>query len=307
MTNQEPWPSAPPPREDPRSMMTPVEWMPQLDVDGPRPQRRWTILLRWLFAVPHFVILLFYGIAAFFVMIVGWFAALFTGRLPDGIGFFLAGFLAYETRLLAYAMLLVDEYPPFEFGVTAPGYPVAIELYKTPLNPLAVLFRIILAIPAAIVAGVVTSGWLIVAFFIWIAALILGRLPDAVFQATAAAERYNMRYHAYFSMLTAVYPKRLFGDDNLPLLTDQRSPTRPLILTNAAKALVIVFIVLGAIGEILRSTGDNGMDYSSPKPRQPVVNAEVVNAEVVNAGVANANVANSAGPISAAAPDGSAP
>jgi hypothetical protein len=268
MTNQEPWPAAPPPREDPQPMLFAAEWMPQLDVDGPRPQRRWTILLRWLLALPHFVILFFYGIAAFFVMIVGWFAALFTGRLPDGVGFFLAGFLAYETRVYAYATLLVGEYPPFEFGVTTPGYPVAIELYKTPLNPVAVLFRLILAIPAAIVAGVLGSGWLALSFFIWLIALVAGRLPDALFQATAAAARYTMRFHAYFSMLTAVYPKRLFGDEGLPQLTEQRSPTRPLYLTNAAKALVIVFIVLGAITEIIYNANyrDNMNDNSRVRP-----------------------------------------
>jgi hypothetical protein len=268
MTNQDPWPAAPPPREEPQPTLFAAEWMPQLDVEGPRPQRRWTILLRWLLALPHFVILVFYAIAAGVVMIVGWFAALFTGRLPDGIGFFLAGFLAYETRIAAYATLLVDEYPPFEFGVTAPGYPVAIELYKTPLNPVAVLFRIILAIPAYIIAGVLGSGWLAVAFIIWVVGLIVGRLPDALFQATAAMVRYIMRFHAYFSMLTAVYPKRLFGDEGLPQLTEQRSPTRPLFLTNAAKALVIVFIVLGAIGEIVYNANyrDSMNDNSRVRP-----------------------------------------
>jgi hypothetical protein len=277
MTNQEPWPAAPPPHEQPQPMQFAAEWMPQLDVDGPRPQKRWTILLRWLLALPHFVILVFYGIAAFFVMIVGWFAALFTGRLPDGIGFFLAGFLAYETRISAYATLLVDEYPPFEFGVTTPGYPVAIELYKTPLNPLAVLFRIILAIPAYIVAGVLGSGWLAVSFIIWVVGLVVGRLPDALFQATAAMVRYIMRFSAYFAMLTAVYPKRLFGDEGLPHLTDQRSPTRPLYLTNAAKAIVIVFIVLGAIAEIIYNANyrDAMNDNSRARPNSVQASVEV--------------------------------
>jgi hypothetical protein len=241
--------------------------MPQLDVEGPRPQGRWTVLLRWLLAVPHFVILVFYGIAAFFVTIVGWFAALFTGRLPDGIGYFLAGFLAYETRVFSYATLLVGEYPPFELGVHAPGYPVSIELYKTPLNRLAVLFRLILAIPAAIVAGVVTSGWYVVAFFIWLVTLVLGRQPDPLFQATAAMERFVMRFHAYWTMLTASYPKRLFGDEGMPV-ADRLSPTRPLYLSSAAKALVVLFIVLGAIAEIFSNAeNSNGWDNSSLRVR----------------------------------------
>lgn len=274
MTNQEPWPSAPPPQYQPPPPT--IEWMPQLDVEGPRPQRRWTVLLRWLLALPHFIILVFYGFAAFFVTIAGWFAALFTRKLPDGIGFFLAGFLAYETRLYSYATLLVDEYPPFVLGVQTPGYPVSIELYKTPLNPLAVLFRLILAIPAAIVAGVVTSGWYVVAFFIWLVTLILGRQPDPLFEATAAMVRYVMRFHAYWTMLTAVYPKRLFGDEGLPV-ADRRSPTRPLFLSSAAKALVVLFIVLGAIAEIFSNAeNSNGWDNNSLKvrPSQAAVSPE---------------------------------
>lgn len=292
MTNQEPWPAAPPPHEQPQQTLFATEWMPQLDVDGPRPQSRLTILLRWLLAVPHFFILFFYAIAATVVMIVGWFAALFTGRLPDGIGFFLAGFLAYETRVFAYATLLVGEYPPFEFGVTTPGYPVAIELYKTPLNPLAVLFRIILAIPAYIVAGVLGSGWLAVSFIIWIVALVVGRLPDALFQATAASTRYIMRFNAYFSMLTAVYPKRLFGDEGLPQLTEQRSATRPLYLTNAAKALVIVFIVLGAIAEIIYNADyrDSMNDNSGARPNTVQASVQASGEAVVSSAASTGSV-----------------
>lgn len=274
MTNQDPWPSAPPPQYQPPVASGGVEWLPQLDVDGPRAQSRWTVLLRWLLAIPHFVILVFYSIAAFFVTVAGWFAALFTGRLPDGIGLFLAGFLAYEVRFFSYVTLLVGEYPPFEFGVPAPGYPVAIELYKTPLNQVAVLFRLILAVPAAIVAGVLSSGWSVVAFFSWLVTLVLGRQPEALFKATAAMTRYIMRFHAYWTMLTAAYPKRLFGDEGLPLLTEQRSPTRPLYLTSPAKALVVLFIVLGAIAEIFSNAeNSNGWDNNSQRPARAAVSS----------------------------------
>jgi len=187
------------------------EFLPALDIPGPGPQRRLTVLLRWLLLVPQFIVLFFLGIAAFFVVIVGWFAALFTGRLPEGVARFLAGFLAYDTRVMADAMLLVDRYPPFALYPVDP-YPTRIELRPGTLNRLAVLFRIFLMIPAGIIRYLLEWGWYTLAVFIWLIVLVLGRMPRPVFEATAAVLRYGMRFEAYALMLTSAYPKRLFGD-----------------------------------------------------------------------------------------------
>src|SRR4051812_11873289 len=92
---------------------TSQEWLPALDVVEPARQRRLTVLLRWLLLLPQFIALWLLGIAAFVVTVIGWFAALVLGRLPDFAAEFLTGFLGYETRVGASAMLLVDRYPPF--------------------------------------------------------------------------------------------------------------------------------------------------------------------------------------------------
>lgn len=220
------------------------ETLPELDIQDPGRQRRWTVLLRWLLLVPQYIALVLLGIAAFVAMVVGWFAALVLGRLPEPIAAFLAGYLAYETRVHSYGMLLVDRYPPFSF--TAPEYPVQIEVHPGRLNRLAVLFRIILLIPAAVVAGLLTSGFYAVSIVIWLVTLVLGRLPAPAFGATAAVARYAMRTSAYISMLTAAYPKRLFGDDAQPA-AQPRSATRPLLLSGGAKGLVVVFLVAGLL------------------------------------------------------------
>ncbi len=70
----------------------------------------------------------------------------------------------------------MDSYPPF--GFAAPGSPVQVELRPGRLNRLAVLFRIILAIPAAVIAAVLTAGWRALSFFCWLVVLVLGRMPD---------------------------------------------------------------------------------------------------------------------------------
>jgi hypothetical protein len=245
MTDQQPFPAAPPPPEQ-YGYGYATEERPELEIDGPDRQRRWTVLLRWLLLIPQFIVVFFLGIAAFFVVIVGWFAALFTGRLPEGIAEFLHNVLAYGTRVQGYEMLLVDQYPPFSF--TAPGHPVRIDVRPTTLNRLAVLFRIILLIPAYIVSGVLSAGWHTVAFVIWLITLILGRMPDALFAAGAAVLRFNMRFAAYGLMLTPAYPKQIFGDGPLPAGQAVRG-TRPLLLDGLARGLVIAFIVIGVFSD----------------------------------------------------------
>jgi hypothetical protein len=193
--------------------MASAEVLPELDLPAPGRQRRWTVLLRLLLAIPHFIVLAVLGFIGFFVLVAGWFAALVLGRLPGPLWRYLAGLVGYQTRVHAYSTLLVDRYPPFAFD--ASGYPVQVDLRPAELNRLAVLFRLFLAIPAMIVNSLVASGWVALSFFLWVITLVLGRLPEPVFGATAAMVRYSMRYIAYWSMLTSAYPKRLFGDESL--------------------------------------------------------------------------------------------
>ncbi|MFB7665482.1 DUF4389 domain-containing protein [Kitasatospora sp. NPDC056138] len=234
---------------------TPREWLPALDVPEPGRQRRLTVLLRLLLLVPQFVVVFLLGIVALLMVVIGWFAALVLGRLPDPVHEFLAGYLGYSTRVNASAMLLVDRYPPFTLEAP-PDYPVQLELRAGPLNRLAVFFRLLLMIPAAVVSSLVTAGWYSLAFFFWLLVLLLGRMPRPLFEATAATLRYGMRVHAYGLLLTPAYPKRLFGDDLPPdTLEGPRSATRPLLLGGPAKALVVAFLVLGLLGYVASSFG----------------------------------------------------
>ncbi|MEU0970510.1 DUF4389 domain-containing protein [Streptomyces sp. NPDC005917] len=232
-----------------------AEWPPALDIPAPGPQRRWTVLLRWLLLIPQYIVLCLLGIAAFFVAVAGWFAALVLGRLPDSVASFLGKYLAYDTRVAASSMLLVDRYPPF--ALSAPDYPVQIELRPTTLNRLAVLFRLILMIPAAVIANLAATGWFAVSWIFWIIGIVLGRLPGPVFGATAAVARYRMRFGAYTSMLTPVYPKGLLGDQPAAKAEEARSATRPLVLDTTAKALIWVFLAIGLVIQVVsRTTAD---------------------------------------------------
>ena len=235
-----------------------TEWLPALDIPEPGEQRRLTVLLRWLLLVPQFIALWLLGIAAFVVVVIGWFGALFLGRLPEFAASFLTGFLGYETRVTASAMLLVDRYPPFALQAP-PDYPVRVEVRPGELNRAAVFFRLLLVIPAAIVQGLLTSGWYTVAIVIWLVTLVLGRMPRPLFEATAAVLRYNMRVTAYLLLLTPAYPKRLFGDEN-ELVPQTVSATRPLLLSGWGKGLVVLFLVLGLFGYAAESLENNNMN-----------------------------------------------
>jgi hypothetical protein len=88
-----------------------------LELDYPDAEHdlnRWLPLVKWLLAIPHYVVLFFLAIGAVFATILAWFAILFTGRYPQGIFDFVVGVARWGLRVQAYAFLLVtDRYPPF--------------------------------------------------------------------------------------------------------------------------------------------------------------------------------------------------
>lgn len=247
------------------------EWLPVLDMPAPGPQSRWTVLLRALLLVPQFVVVWVLSVVALLLTVVGWFAALVLGRLPGLVADYLTSFVPYETRVTAYLMLTVDRYPPFRFRT--PEYPVQVELRPGRLNRLAVLFRIVLVIPASIVQGLAFAGWWMVSFVIWLVVLVLGRMPQPLYEATTAILRYRMRYTAYALMLSSAYPKRLFGDE--PGSEAPVSATRPLVLSGAGRGLLVLFLLLGlvswATGSVTASVNSDDDTGGGVGPAQRVL------------------------------------
>jgi hypothetical protein len=89
----------------------------RLDLDYPNAQQdlnRWLPLVKWLLAIPHYIVLFFLVIGAVFATIIAWFAILFTGQYPRGLFDFVVGVGRWSIRVQAYAFLLItDTYPPF--------------------------------------------------------------------------------------------------------------------------------------------------------------------------------------------------
>jgi Domain of unknown function (DUF4389) len=85
--------------------------------DAQRDLNRWLPLVKWLLAIPHYIVLIFLSIGAFVSVIIAWFAILFTGRYPRGLFGFVEGVLRWWIRVEAYAFVLVtDRYPPFRLA-----------------------------------------------------------------------------------------------------------------------------------------------------------------------------------------------
>ena len=76
---------------------------------------RWLPLVKWLLAIPHYIVLCFLYLGVIFAVIAAWFAILFTGRYPRGLFDFVEGVIRWHNRVVAYAFIMVaDDYPPFQ-------------------------------------------------------------------------------------------------------------------------------------------------------------------------------------------------
>jgi len=90
-------------------------------LDFPYPDARqlnqWLPLVKWLLAIPHYIVLFFLAIGAIVAVIIAWFAILFTGRYPRGLFDFVVGVMRWSNRVTGYALVLVtDQYPPFSLA-----------------------------------------------------------------------------------------------------------------------------------------------------------------------------------------------
>jgi Domain of unknown function (DUF4389) len=85
--------------------------------DAKQGLNRWLPLVKWLLAIPHYIVLVFLWTAAVVSVVIAWFAILFTGRYPRGLFDFVLGVFRWTNRVVGYALILVtDEYPPFRLS-----------------------------------------------------------------------------------------------------------------------------------------------------------------------------------------------
>lgn len=176
-----------------------------LIVDDDLKRTRITVFFRLLLAIPQVVVLVLWGIAAEIVLVIAWFAALFTGRVPDGLHRFLARFVRATTQVNAYVFLLADPWPPFDGP--AGGYPVDLRVDPAQKQSrLTVFFRGLLAIPAILISYVFRIVNNLIAFLGWFYCLFTGRMQPGMRDLSAWLLRYEAQTYGYIFLLTGRYP-----------------------------------------------------------------------------------------------------
>jgi len=180
------------------------------------PARGWW-LIKWLLALPHYIILAFLWIAFIVVCVIAFFAILFTARYPRALFDFNAGVLRWTWRVgfYSYQALGTDKYPPFT--LESVDYPADLEIpYPEKLSRGLVLVKWwLLAIPHYIIVaffqgghGGRSGGGLtpILAIFAAIALLFTGKYPNDIFNLVVGLNRWSYRVAAYVSLMTDRYP-----------------------------------------------------------------------------------------------------
>jgi len=178
---------------------------------------RLTTFFRYILAIPHFFVAGAFGIVAAFAVIIAWFSIVFTGRYPEGLYGFNAGFVRYVARISGYISLLTDSYPPFSLG-EAPDYPVHLSV-GPPLpqyDRLKTGLRIIFAIPVYVIAYALQIVQMVASVIAWFWILITGKQNDGLQSAINLGLSYNVKAIGYYFLLTETWPPFSDSGEQLP-------------------------------------------------------------------------------------------
>ncbi|MDD4859232.1 MAG: DUF4389 domain-containing protein [Dehalococcoidales bacterium] len=192
-------------------------------------------LIKWLLAIPHFIIIAFLAIAAVVAWVISLFAILFTGKYPRSLFDFIVGVMRWCWRVgfYSYEALGTDKYPPFTLQ-SVPDYPADLDVaYPEKLSQWLVLVKWwLLAFPHLIIVGILQGGGIawrfnkpfegwqaqdtgLLAVLVIIAGIILlftGKYHEGFFKLIMGINRYVYRVGAYLALMTDKYPPFRFWD-----------------------------------------------------------------------------------------------
>jgi hypothetical protein len=165
---------------------------------------RLTVFFRILLSIPHWIWLAVWGIAVYIAALLAWLIGIFTGRLPDGLHNFMASYTRYFAHVYAYMHLLADPFPSFSGGA---AYPVDVRIAPAQSQSrLTIFFRVLIAIPAFMLAYVFRALMGVLALIGWFYALATGRMSDGIENLGNYALRYEAQTLGYSLLLTDRYP-----------------------------------------------------------------------------------------------------
>ena len=171
---------------------------------------RWRPLVNWVLVIPLYLWVVVLGYGAAVVSLAGWFAILFTGRLPERLGDYLVAVLRYQWRVMAFLFGLTTSYPGFPVvaGYVDPGsYPAVLYSARpTARRRVTVAFRAVLVIPQLVVLYFVNLAAFVVLIIGWFAVLFAGRWPLGLRSFVIGWMRWTFRVNGYWSLIVDEYP-----------------------------------------------------------------------------------------------------
>jgi hypothetical protein len=187
--------------------MNPISFESDYDIE----RSRLTTFFRWIIVIPWAIWASIYGIGALVVVIIAWFAMLFTGRYPEGMYSFVASYVRLSTRVYAYAFLFTDELPSFGGG-PEPEYPVKVDVAppQEHYHRAKTFFKYVLYFPQALIAGyglAYVTLW--AAFISWFRILFTGKQSITMHEALVGSTAYVVRSNGFLLLLTEAHPRML--------------------------------------------------------------------------------------------------
>jgi len=196
----------PPPPPPPAAGSGASDYPVRLEAQNQGEYNRFLPLIKWLLAFPHYIALLFVLIGAAVVLLIAFFATIFTGRWPRGMFDYVAGTFRWTYRVYGYVYLLTDRYPPFSLG-EEPDYPIRVEIdYPEYVDRWRPLVHWLLILPYAFVAALLLQVAGIIAFISVFVILFTAKLPPGLFNLIVNPLRWMLRASSYHAWMVTRYP-----------------------------------------------------------------------------------------------------
>ena len=206
---------------------------------------RATTAVRLVLVLPQLVVLLLLKIAAGVQSIYVWCVLMRTNGTRQVRQDFIEDTVGYAARVLGYLSMLTDVYPPF--ALKAPDYPIGIAFEPGAISRPALLGRVLLIVPCALLSGCAFLGSYLLGLVLWVTGILMGRSPEGIYDAMLAINRYTVRMFAFALLVTPTFPYGLLGDK-----ADSEDPS-PLGLHPDARIWICIVTGLGALMLIIRS------------------------------------------------------
>ncbi|MEO5900508.1 MAG: DUF4389 domain-containing protein [Ilumatobacteraceae bacterium] len=195
----------------------------QFDVPYSEQRNRGTVAIRLILAIPHMIIIGLWSYAVEVVAVIQWFIQVFTGKRNRSLTEFTIAWLNYAARVYGYIGLLFDEYPEFVSDAGKTPVRFAMPYEEGPVNRLTVGLRIIWAIPALVIAWLLSIAVGVVTILGWFVILFTGKLPPGWHAFLVKAHKYVLQEYAYIYLTTDEYPK--YDSASLPPGPRYATPT----------------------------------------------------------------------------------